>query len=53
MLNEHHIKHINLDDAAWPEWLRGMPAKCMRKCAKDRTLQAAILLHATGSMAAV
>ena len=30
--------------AALPEWLRGMPAKCMRKRAKVRTLQAAILL---------
>ena len=27
--------------AALPEWLRGMPAKCMRKRAKVRTLQAA------------
>ena len=32
--------------AALPEWLRGMPAKCMRKRAKVRTLQAATtLLH--------
>ena len=34
----HHV-------AALPEWLRGMPAKCMRKRAKVRTLQAAEIFN--------
>ena len=41
-MRRKETEHVN---AALPEWLRGMPAKCMRKRAKVQTLQAAILFN--------